>query len=203
MSSITNQIIERLKELRDQLRVYGLVMGGTLIGIELMFYYVTSHFTIGNIMLFFLIKIGLLFYVSYYIVKKLKPVFFKKGMNYSQSFSLIFRLFLYGALFAGLYTFVLNQWVNPEHQAELIQNTSSYVENIIADAGLSDTQMDMFEDRLEDLDEITLPTAQQAMWNRIWHYIVWGAFVGLILSAFTRDKDINPFSDDESTTEIQ
>lgn len=199
MSSVTEQIIERLKELRDQIRYYGLIMGGTLIGIELMAYFVQTHISVLNSILFFFIKITALFLVSRYIIKKIKPEFFKKGMSYSQSFSLIFRLFLYGSLFVGIYSFALNQWVNPEHQTEVINNVTTYFQSYVENAGIPDAQLEMFEERFDEMKEQAILTPLQAMWNSIWSYITWGLFVGLTLSIFTRDKDLTPFSEDINT----
>lgn len=196
MSTFTEQLIERLKELRDQIRYYGIIMGATFVGIELIAYFVQTHISILNSMLFMVIKIFSLFFVSRYIIRKIKPEFFKRGMSYSQSFSLIFRLFLYGSLFVGLYAFVLNQWINPDHQIEVIENVTTYAQNQIDKADIPDAQLEMIEERFEEMREQAILSPLQAMWNSIWSYLSWGIFVGLILSIFTRDKDITPFGDE-------
>ena len=193
MSSFPEQIIERLKELRDQIRYYGLILGGTLIGLEIIFFFIQSNISILNILLFFVVKVGALFIVSSFIVKKIKPEFFKRGMSYPQSFSLILRLFLYGALFLGIYTFVFNQWIHPNYQSEVMENTISYFQSYVENVDIPNAQLELFEDRIEDMKEQPTATPLQAMWGQIWSYITWGIIVGLILSIFTRDKNITPF----------
>ena len=182
MSSITDQIIERLKELRDQVRYYGLIMGGIFIGIELISYYIQYHPSIVGGFLLFIIKVSLLFISSRIIVKRIKPEFFKLGMSYMQSFSLIFRLFLYGALLVGIYTFVLSQWINPDYHAEVRELTTSHFQSYFENADIPEAQseaiIEALEERFETIEEIPLPTPLQAMWGQIWAYMFWGIFVG-------------------------
>ncbi len=190
MSSVTEQIIERLKELRDQIRHYGLIMGGAFIVIEIIQYMMLDHFSIGNSILLFLMKTGILFYVSIWIINKIKPEFFKTGMSYTQSFSLILRLFLYGSLLLGIFCYVLYRWIDPEYLSKLLSNTIEFFRNYINNAGLPDSQLDLIENYIEDFEEQPTPTPLQAMWSQMWSYITSGFFVALIVSIFTRDKNI-------------
>lgn len=190
MSSITEQIIERLKELRDQIRHYGLIMGAAFIVIESIKYMMLNHLSIGNSFLLFLIKTGILFYVSTWVINKIKPNFFKTGLSYTQSFSLIMRLFLYGILLLGIFCYILYRWIDPEYLSKLLNNTTELIRNYVNNAGLPDSQLDVIENYIEDFEENPIPTPLQAMWSVMWSYITSGFFVALILSMFTRDKNI-------------
>lgn len=198
MSSATEQIIERLKELRDQMRYYGLIMGGILVFIEILQYWQHNNMTISNGILIFVFKIVTMFVVSNAIVKRVKPEFFKRGMTYSQSFSLIFRLFIYGSLLVGLFSYVLNQWIAPDHLANVLQNSVASIKMYLETAQVPQVQVEYIEEIVEQIEESPIPTPLAAMWNQMWSYIVWGAFVGLILSIFTRDKDNASFAKNAS-----
>lgn len=195
MSSITEQVIERLKELRDQMRYYGLLMGGALVLIELLQYWQHNHMSISSGMLILVFKVTTMFVIANNVVKRIKPEFFKGGLTYSQSFSLIFRLFIYGSLLVGLYSFVLNKWIAPEHLSTVLENSVASIRSYIATAQVPEMQMEYIEEIIEKVEESPIPSPLSAMWNQMWSYIVWGAFVGVILSFFTRDKDIRPFTE--------
>lgn len=195
MSSATEQVIERLKELRDQMRYYGLIMGGALVVIEIMQYWQYNHMSISGVMLIFVFKVTTMFVIANTIVKRIKPEFFKGGLTYSQSFSLIFRLFIYGSLLVGLYSFVLNKWIAPDHLSTVLENSIASIRSYIETAQVPEIQMAEIEEFMETVEKRPIPSPLSAMWNQMWLYIIWGAFIGLILSFFTRDKDIKPFAE--------
>lgn len=199
MSSFPDQIIERLKELRDRTRYYGLMMGAALILVELMQFWQHDNISIYTGFILFIFKIATLFFVAHYLVKKLKAEFYQTGMSYTQSFSIIFRLFVYGSLLVGLFSFVLNRWLAPEYISEVLSNSLATVKSYIDQAQLTSSQVDYIDEFIEELEERPTPTPLATMWNLMWSYLIWGAFVGAIVSIFTRDKDITPFSQQEGT----
>lgn len=193
MSSLTEQILSRLKELRDQMRYYGLIMGGALILVELVQYMMHNNITLGNLMLLLLFKLATMFIVSKHLVERVKGEFFKTGMSYAQAFSVNFRLFLYGSLLVGLFSFVLNQWLAPNYQTEVVENTMEYMHHYIERFNIPESQQAYIEDMLEQVEEAPRPSSLSAMWGVMRGYLVWGALVGFILSFFMRDKDLTPF----------
>ncbi|MDA3854511.1 MAG: DUF4199 domain-containing protein [Bacteroidales bacterium] len=199
MSSLTNQIIERMKELRDQTRHYGLIMGGTLITLELAQYWQHNSISIASASFLFIFKVATMFIVARYLVTKIKEEFFKTGMSYGQSFSIIFRLFLYGSLLAGLFSFILNKWLAPDYLSEVLAKSIEMLKSYIDQAQLPTAQADYVDTFIEDLEESPIPSPLTTMWSLMWSYMIWGAFVGAILSIFTRDKDINPLAQQEDT----
>lgn len=199
MSSLTDQIVERLKELRDQTRYYGLMMGAALILIELAQYWQHDRLSVTSAAFLILFKVGIMFIVARHLVLKLKAEFFKTGMSYGQSFSIIFRLFLYGSLLVGLFSFVLNKWLAPDYLSEVLANSIEMLRTYIDQAQLATAQADYIDTFIEDLEESPIPSPLATMWSLMWSYMIWGAVVGAILSIFTRDKDINPFAEQEST----
>ncbi len=199
MSSITDQIISRLKELRDQMRSYGLIMGAALIFIELVQFMMHNNITALSLFLIFVVKVATMFIVSYQIVKRIKSEFFTTGMSYAQAFSVNFRLFVYGSLLVGVFSFVLHRWLAPNYQAEVIENTMNYMQGYLERFDLPETQMGYIEDMVEEIEEAPVPSPLSAMWGIMWGYLVWGAIVGFILSFFTRDKDVTPYGKVENT----
>lgn len=199
MSSLTDQIIERLKELRDQTRYYGLIMGGTLIAIEIVQYWQHNSISFSSASFLFIFKVATMFIVARYLVNKIKEEFFKTGMSYGQSFTIIFRLFLYGSLLVGLFSFILNKWLAPDYLSEVLAKSTEMIRSYIDQAQLATSQADYVESFIEDLEESAIPTPLATMWSLMWSYMIWGAFIGAILSIFTRDKDISPFAQQEDT----
>jgi len=199
MSTLTDQIIERLKELRDQTRYYGLIMGAALIAIELMQFWQHNSMTLLSMSIFFFVKIAILFLVSYQLVNKIKIEFFKTGMSYGQSFSIIFRLFLYGSLLVGLFSFILNKWLAPNYLSEVLAHSIEMIQAYIDKAQIPSAQIEYLDTIIEDLEDSPIPSPLDTMWSQMWSYMVWGAFTGAILSLFTRDKDIIPFTKQEDT----
>lgn len=199
MSLLTEQVIAHLKALRDQTRYYGLIMGGALILIELMQYWQHDNLSFASASYLLIFKVATLFIVAYHLIKKIKVEFFKTGMSYAQSFSIIFRLFLYGALLVGLFSFILNKWLAPNYLAEVLQNSTEMIRSYLDQAQLPSAQLEYAEGFIEDMEDSPLPTPLATMWSLMWSYMIWGAFVGAILSFFTRDKDINPFAAQEDT----
>ena len=193
MSSLSDQIIARLKELREQMRYYGLIMGGALILIELLQFIMHNSVTLGNMFILMIIKITIMFVVSNQLVKRIKGEFFKTGMTYGQAFSVIFRLFLYASILVGIFSFVLNQWLAPNYQAEFVSNTMDYLQAYMARFSVPEAQLEYIEEMIEEIKDTPSPTPQSTMWGIMWAYLVWGAIVSFILSFSKRDKDISPF----------
>ena len=199
MSSLTEQVIERLKELRDQTRYYGLIMGAALIVIELLQFVQHNSISIASASLLLIFKIATSFIVARYLLLKIKAEFFKTGMSYGQSFMIIFRLFLYGSLLVGIFSFTLNKWLAPNHLAEVLDRTVEFIKSYIDQVELPTAQVDYIDTIIEDLEDSPITTPQATMWSLMWSYMIWGAIVGAILSIFTRDKDINPFAEQVDT----
>ncbi len=191
--NITQQLIERLKEMRDQIRYYGLVLGGIFIAIDVLQYAIHNNLTVMMAFLFSIFKIATLFIAASQIIKRIKKAFFTTGMTYAQSFSLIIKLFLYASLLAGIFNFVLNRWLAPDYLSEVMHNTVESYRNYIDNAGLSSAQGNIIENFIETLEDSPTPTPVSAMWAQMWAYILWGLFIGFILSFFFRDKDVTPF----------
>ena len=201
MSSVPEQIIERLKELRDQIRYYGLYLGAALILVELVQFWQHNSISIGGAVFLFFFKIAVLFATCYWIIQQIKPAFFKRGMSYLQSFSLIMRLFLYATLFLGIFSFILYRWLAPNYLTEVLENSIKTIQSYMDAAQLPSAQETYIENLIEDLEDAPVPSAISAMWAQMWAYITWGIFVSLILSLFTRDKNINPFTATEDNNE--
>ena len=199
MSSLPEQIVARLKELRDQTRYYGLIMGGALVAVELIQYWQHNTISVTSAFILLGIKIVTLFTVAYHLTKKIKGEFFKTGMSYGQSFSIIFRLFLYGSLIVGLFSFILNRWLAPEYLSEVLSHSMNTLRSYVDQAQLPTAQADYVEDIIEGFEETPTPSPLSAMWGLMWSYLFWGLFTGAIISFFTRDKDINPFAQQEGS----
>lgn len=192
--NITEQLIERLKQMRDQIRYYGLILGGIFIFIDLLQFLQHNNITIIVGFLFVVLKITLLFVGASQIVKRIKKEFFTTGMTYSQSFSLIMRLFIYASLLVGIFNFVLNSWIAPDYMTETVNNTVEFIRNHIDGGNMLSVQKEYFEDFIEKIEEAPIATPLEAMWSQMWSYVCWGVFVSIILSFHFRDKDINPLS---------
>lgn len=190
MSTPAEQIIERLKELRDQIRYYGLILGGALVFIELMQFWQRNTMSIASTSFLFVIKLVTVFGATHLIIKRMKPTYFKKGLTYLQSFSLTMRLFLYASLLVGMFTFILNRWIEPEYLTIILENSVNTLRDYIAQAQLPTGQADYIESFIEEIEESPVPTPLTAMWGQMWSYIWWGVFVGLIISFFTKEKAI-------------
>ena len=188
MSTLTEQILARLKELQEQMRHYGLIMGGALVFVELMQYWMYSDITSRGIITFTFLKIAIVFLVSIILVKRIRGEFFKRGMSYLQCFSIIFRLFIYGALFAGLFVFVLNNWIAPEFQAKTTEGMVAFLENNIQTLQLPAEQLKTIENMIDEIAEAPAISASTIMWSKMWSYITLGGFVAFILSFFLKDS---------------
>lgn len=188
MSTSEEKLIERLKEIRDQIRYFGLILGGLFILLELVQYWQHDNMTMGGTIFLFLLRLAVLFGATSYIVKHIKLNYFKTGLTYGQSFSIVFRLFLYASLIVGTFTFVLNRWIDPDYLSVLMENSIStlkgYWESVVA----TDAQTEYFNDLIEQMEETPSISPLQDMWNKIWSYTTWGIFVAAILSLFLRDK---------------
>ena len=181
------QILARLKELQEQMRYYGLIMGGALILTELLQYWLYDSITYSNILTFALLKILIVFFASVYLTKRIKKEFFKNGINYMQCFSIIFRLFMYGAILAGIFVFILNNWIDAEFQARTMDGLIVFLESNIEMMQLPEAQMNQIENMINTAKEAPIPTAAAVMWNKMWSYLSLGAFVAFILSFFMRN----------------
>lgn len=195
--NITQKIIEQLRELRDKIRYYGLVMGGILIFIDVLQYWQHNNITIATTSFLFFFKIAILFIATYQITKRIKASFFSAGMSYAQSFSLIMRLFLYASLLTGIFNFVLNRWIAPDYMSEVLHNSISMLKGYIDQANLPSMQEEYIDEFIDKIEDSPVPTPLSAMWSQMWSYIIWGVFVGFILSFFLRDKNINPLMQQE------
>lgn len=197
MSSLSNQLIERLKDLRDTTRYYGLIMGAALVLIELVQFWQHNNISVFTGFIIFTFKVVTLFIVATYLVKKIKYEFYKTGMSYGQAFSIVFRLFLYASLIVGIFYFILTRWLATDYLSEVLANSVETIRSYIDDAALSSSQADYIENFIEEIEERPVPTPLAAMWSIMWSYLVWGVIVGSILSIFVRDKDITPFAQQE------
>lgn len=194
MNTPNERLVQQLKEIREQIQYYGLVLGACFILIELFQYWMKDNLSMSGIMLLMLLKISTVFGATYYIVKNIKKNYFKKGITYAQCFSLILRLFLYGSLLAGIFSFVLNRWICPDYFNILLENTVTLLQSYWDTNVVTAEQTEYFNEIIEPMKEAQSPSALQSMWNQIWSYTTLGAFVGIILSFFLRDKNVPPFN---------
>ncbi len=189
MSTLTEQILARLKELQNQMRHYGLLMGGALVFVELLQYLMYKNITSSSILIFSILKIIIVFTISTLLTKRVRDDFFKKGMSYLQCFSIIFRLFLYGSLFAGLFVFVLNNWIDPELQAKTTEGIIFFLENNIETLQLPAEQLSPIQNMIDEISDTPTLSASTIMWSKMWSYITLGGFVAFILSFFLKDSN--------------
>lgn len=189
MSTLTEQILARLKELQNQMRHYGLLMGGALVFVELLQYLMCKNITSSSILIFSILKIIIVFTISTLLTKRVRDDFFKKGMSYLQCFSIIFRLFLYGSLFAGLFVFVLNNWIDPELQAKTTEGIIFFLENNIETLQLPAEQLSPIQNMIDEISDTPTLSASTIMWSKMWSYITLGGFVAFILSFFLKDSN--------------
>lgn len=188
------QILERLTAIRDQARYYGLILGGTLIFIELLSYWQHDNLTASSIFLFSVFKIAVIFTVTYHIVKRIKETIFTEGVDYKQLVTLIFRLFFYASLVVGVFTFILNRWIDPEYMTILHDKTLNLMQTNLDSPNMLENYRDFFEEIMVDIKETPIPTPIVIMWNTMWSYTMWGVFVGLVLSFFLKDKKSLPLN---------
>lgn len=202
MSLLTDEIIERLKDLRDQTRYYGLGMGGTLVSIELVQYLHHDNITVSSAFIFLFFKIATLLFVTYKLTLKLKDEFFKTGMTYFQSLSIGFRLFLYGSMIVGIFSFILNKWIAPEYISEMLNNSTTTLQSYTEKAELTAEQGEYVNEFIEQLEGAETPTTLSSMWGLMWSYLFWGACIAAIISIFTRDKNATPFGQQQDADNL-
>lgn len=194
MSTSPEQILERLTAIRDQARYYGLILGGILIFIELLSYWQHDTLTTATILLFPVFKIVVIFMSTYHIVKRIKESIFSEGVDYKQLVTLIFRLFFYASLVVGVFTFILNRWIDPEYMSTLLDNTLNLMQTNMDSTDMLESHRQYFDSLMEELTANPTPTPIVTMWNTMWSYTMWGVFVGLVLSFFLKDKKSLPLN---------
>lgn len=162
----------------------GLYAGGILVVYNLLVYVTGLNATqVWLAVLSFVVMVGVLSYFSAMTMKQQRNLLPEKTISFVQKFITGMLVILIGALMSSLFTFVLNNFIDPENMAQQFEAVISRLES----SGLSDEMLDAMVDKVE---EGMQPMRQFV--SALTSSAISALLLGLIVAAFVK-KNVNPF----------